>query len=337
MTKTIAIVSGKGGSGKTMVAATMGRVLATNHMPTTLIDGDIATGGLTFYLGLKLVRNTSVGLSDAIYYTNGKLNTEEIRIQTVGATNSPLTFIGIGNHKRLFEIKHDIDYQKTLNNIFKSLESFSEYAIIDCRGGIDESSLQICSMVDEILIVTETDTTAFQATQYLVEVLAKQGLAHKLRGFFLNKVFDDPTYLAREGTAYFKCQFLTAIPFDLRATRSFLTGELPSLETLFTNQICHGLHKLLPDTSFTIRDPLEFSDFRNIDLATKRAGLSRRLFSILLMYTMMAYLWINFRDLLNNWVTTLFFMVSSIIGLMAASDKIALAVTDSIFPKSKKN
>ncbi|WP_305418184.1 nucleotide-binding protein [Photobacterium leiognathi] len=64
--KTIAIVSGKGGSGKTMLTATIAKILDISGSSVLLIDADFGTAGLTYYLGLNEVNNISVGLANLI-------------------------------------------------------------------------------------------------------------------------------------------------------------------------------------------------------------------------------------------------------------------------------
>ena len=53
MGKTIAIVSGKGGTGKTMFAANLGATLSKLGKHTILIDMDTGLRNLDLYLGLE--------------------------------------------------------------------------------------------------------------------------------------------------------------------------------------------------------------------------------------------------------------------------------------------
>ena len=62
MGASIAIVSGKGGSGKTFIAAELASLIAA-RIPVTLMDADTGTGGLSYYLGLKYVRNITEGFT----------------------------------------------------------------------------------------------------------------------------------------------------------------------------------------------------------------------------------------------------------------------------------
>lgn len=278
--RSIAIVSGKGGSGKTMIAALMASIFSKNGIKTTLVDGDIGTGGLTYYLGLKKVENISLGLSNVLFSTTENELSRFIEskkwLQAVKGEDG-FTFVGIGDHRRLFREHQKIDFSDAMKDFFVGINNISNLIIVDCRGGIDPDSLDICRAVDEVVIVVETDTTSYQATQHLVDVLYENELAHKMKGFIINKAFDDPSSIARNGTASFRTQYLGAIPFDLGATRKFLVGEFPSIESTFGNQLWVSLKKAYSEQiKSPMRRPLEFSEFREITLTnvdSQRGGL----------------------------------------------------------------
>ena len=277
----IAIVSGKGGSGKTMIAALMARIFSKNGILTTLVDGDVGTGGLTYYLGLKKVENISLGLSNLLFLNSKNESDRFLKskkwLQKVKDEDG-FNFVGIGDHRRLFRDYQKIDFSEAMKSFFESYNNhLSELIIVDCRGGIDPDSLDICKAVDEVIIVVETDTTSYQATQHLVDVLYENEIAHKMKGFIVNKAFDDPSSIARNGTASFRTQYLGAIPFDLAATRKFLIGEFPSLESTFGNQLWLSLKKAYGERiNAPLRRPLEFSEFKEITLTnvdSQRGGL----------------------------------------------------------------
>lgn len=275
----IAIVSGKGGSGKTMVAATLAQLLDEQGR-VLLIDADLGTAGLSYYLGLNTVANISVGLTNVLDHTNS-MDVEECAQPMNGFECS--RFLAVGDHRSYFERSGSTDEMTTrVSSIIESKRHQDDIVIVDCRGGIDSDSLAVCRAVDTILIVAETDTTSFQATQHLVEVLTRHNLSQKLGGFIINKVFDDPSTIARAGTASFKCQYLGSIPFDLEATKRFLLGELPSRNGMFTTQVWHAAYKLLPEI---IRRPsvaqLSFEDFRSLSIRDNNSVLGGMILSLI--------------------------------------------------------
>jgi len=287
--KSIAIVSGKGGSGKTMIAALMSSIFSKNGIKTTLVDGDIATGGLTYYLGLKKVENISLGLSNILFAQSDNEVNEFIErkkwLQQIKGEEG-FSFVGVGDHRRLFKEHQKIDFSAAMKDFFIGIDNLSELIIVDCRGGIDPDSLDICKAVDEVIVVVETDTTSYQATQHLVDILYEENLAHKLKGFIINKAFDDPIAIARNGTASFRTQYLGAIPFDLAATRKFLIGEIPSHRSVFGVQLWASLRKAYGDRlSQPEGRPLNLNEFKEITLTnvdSARGGLLISSFIVML-------------------------------------------------------
>jgi MinD-like ATPase involved in chromosome partitioning or flagellar assembly len=278
--KSIAIVSGKGGSGKTMIAATLAKILDDEGKKVLLVDADFATGGLTYYMGLKTVRNISTGLTNFIKHEK-ELDKEFISGKTQKMFDFHSShFVGVGDHRRLYKYIDHQNLQQTIAQFLKLSSDICDVVLIDCRGGIDEESISVCSQVEKVLIVAETDTTSFQATQHLVDVLYDNDLSEKLSGFIINKVFDDPSAMARSGTAAFKTQYLASIPFDLDATRSFLIGEIPKLNTLFAKQVRFALSKAYPELiPFSEQRTLEHTDFRGLSVRDNDSLLGGMLLS----------------------------------------------------------
>jgi septum site-determining protein MinD len=261
----IAIMSGKGGSGKTMATAVMAEILPP---PVVIVDADTGTAGMTFYLGLDLLPNTREGLTTL---AQRSLRSEPIpnieRVLKPIPSQEGVRFLSIGDPRRLFRDMNEKRMTATIRQALEKLASLPGWTLVDCRGGIDRESLAVCRIVDEIILIVEPNTTSFQATQHVVDILARQDLDAKLRGFFINKVFDDPTITGREGTAAFGCQFLSAIPLDLAATRDFLVGAVPSKTTLFGTHIWDGLCKAYPHSVLPpLRPPWKSSEYREVNL-----------------------------------------------------------------------
>ena len=80
-----------------------------------------------------------------------------------------------------------------------------------------------------------------------MDTLSENKLAHKMRGFIINKALDDPTVVARNGTSVFGAQYLSSVPFDLEATRNFLVGEVPRRFSLFGIHVWQPLYRVYPE------------------------------------------------------------------------------------------
>jgi septum site-determining protein MinD len=261
--RSVAVVSGKGGSGKTMIVATFARILdQLSDSSVILVDTDIGTGGLSYYLGINYSQGIGHGVSEnllAMMETNSSLPL--LLPGTVRQLNgfSKTKFVSAGDLRKLQAAKTDKLFEEKITN-FLSLVRDQEKSIllIDCRGGVDHESLAVCDFVDDIIIIAETDPASFQATQTLANVLADAGAAEKIRGFIVNRVFDDPTVIVRQGVSAFKGQFLGAIPFDIEAIRDFHVGKLPSGTSTFTTHVWHALAQAYP---LNVRGPARVWSF----------------------------------------------------------------------------
>jgi len=247
----MAIVSGKGGSGKTIVSTVMAATVL-DASPVILMDADIGTAGLTYYLASDHVRNIRTGLSDVCTYSADQGPGARVPLSMVQRALQPvkgydrLWFYGIGDHRKLVRLQDRVDIGSLIAETIDHLSGLGAL-LVDCRGGIDEDSLAVCRVVDDIALVTEPDITAYQATRHLVDVLSDHDLAHKLRGFFLNKVFQNPSQIRARGTTEFGCQFLAAIPHDIEVMRSFFIGDIPAPSSSFSTHVREGCSRLYPE------------------------------------------------------------------------------------------
>ena len=263
-----------------MIAAVMTMVFR-NFSRVVLVDADTGTGGLSYYFGLKLVSNTAIGIADLVFEKDKKapLPLQSINWKQSGDSKFSAKFLGIGNHRRLYRAEERESLAINLRAIIERVkrETVGD-VVVDCRGGIDPESIAVCEAADDIILIVEPDTTSFQATQYVVDVLSDKNLAGKLRGFIINKVFDDPSTVANYGTSVFKCSCLAAVPFDLDATRDFLIGDIPRLDTQFGVQIWQALRKAYPEILLARPPgrPWTFQEFSQVSLTSpesSRGGL----------------------------------------------------------------
>jgi flagellar biosynthesis protein FlhG len=251
--KVLAIVSGKGGSGKPRLATAMGIELAESGHSVVLVDADLGTGGLTYYLGFSAFSGARTGVADIVMqesqspdvplsYPNDDAR-RNLDIRHAGS----LALLPVGDHRRALRLKgKSTGNMMNLQFTFEGLREHYDVVIVDCRGGADSQSLAVCELVDEILIVVETDAASIKASQHLTDTLSDRDLSSKVAGFILNKVMDDPRALANAGRSFFSTQFLAAVPFELETTRDFIRGFLPRPGSLFRKQVNLGLRSLFP-------------------------------------------------------------------------------------------
>lgn len=238
--QTYAIVSGKGGSGKTMVAVAIAQGLASTGAKVLIVDADLGTGGLTYYLTFDTFSHARVGISDALLkgVDKARLIGEAARStrkseEIIGLEN--IRLIPVGDQRRIQDVPAEI-FGGAARSIIENARSF-DVIVFDCRGGIDAQSLAVCALCEHIILIVETDATSIKASQHLTDVLAECGLKSKVSGFILNKAMDDPTSIARSANTFFGTNYLGAIPFDIDATRCYIQGKIPSQSSLFSRHV----------------------------------------------------------------------------------------------------
>jgi septum site-determining protein MinD len=273
--RSIAVVSGKGGSGKTIFAVAMAQTLSLSGYRVLMIDTDFGTGGLTYYLTFNAFTSARLGLSEFILGQPKAKGLVDIAsystTRSYGSENpfpnapDSVALIPIGDQRSVYDLPRERVYDVMTRLIDEAAKEF-DYIIADCRGGIDEQSTTVCEICDHILMIVETDATAIQASQHLVDVLSQRGLKDKLLGFVLNKVMDDPTTLAKAGNSFFRSHYLGAVPFDIDTTRAYIQGNLPRIGSLFSRHVMATVTRMFPDRIFLHVQTLSPNEFSTVSL-----------------------------------------------------------------------
>lgn len=264
--RTVAIISGKGGSGKTLIAAETARIFAETGGSVALVDADLGTGGLSYYLALNFSPSIGTGLVDLFFRDRSTENFSRDTLKPLQRELLGVQFLPVGSHRRL-DTSDGLDWEFELRGVFEGLLRDFESTIVDCRGGIDRESLAVCRLATDIIIVMETDITSLLAAQRVSECVKAAGQHHKLRGFILNKAFDNPSSLVHAATASLGCPFLGAIPFDIETTKRFTVGELPKESSLFSIHLSSALNRAFDFLPPPLGRAWRLSEFREVGIA----------------------------------------------------------------------
>jgi len=190
MSKVYTITSGKGGVGKTTIAANLGVSLSRMRKKTVVVDADLAMGGIATILGLG---ETSVTLHEVLA-GKGSIEKAIYSVQGVKILPSGPTIAGF--------LKAD---PKKLKGVVDKLTKTYEYVIIDSPPGLNKYSLIPLKSADEVLLVVTPDLPAVQATAKLQSVI--ETVDAKVRGVVVNRS-RKPSSFAR-----------------LRGAKEFMKGE----------------------------------------------------------------------------------------------------------------
>jgi len=171
MTRVIAVASGKGGTGKTVVTANLGVALAELGKDVTLIDIDLAMANLELVLGMEGMPTTlqdvlagEAKVEDAIYTGPGG-----VKVIPAG-----LSF------DRLKSADPDL-----VKDVVAHLMDKTEFILIDCPSGLSKITLVGLESAEELLLVVNPDISS--VTDALKTKIIAEKLKTKLTGIVVNR------------------------------------------------------------------------------------------------------------------------------------------------------
>lgn len=245
MSENIAIVSGKGGTGKSITAVNLGLAFQELGEKTIVIDGDRTSPDLALLLGLN--PNQEFNLQNVL--KNNENPFKAISIHDSGLMVMPCNFVA-GESK--------IDENK-FNRILKLLEG---RVIVDCPPGVYEDTLSILKLVDKILIVTNPEVPAVVDSLRLLEEIDKFNKKDKVEGVILNKV-EGKDYEVKEGDV----ESLFRLPVVSRIAREdSIKKNIPNQTSILTtdpySEVSIEYKKLASHLSKKPYKPPKFSRFK---------------------------------------------------------------------------
>ncbi len=178
-TKYIAIASGKGGVGKTILSISIGKCLSDSGKRVLIIDADFGLSNVHLMLGITPKKNLS-------HFFYGEASFED----TVVQVSDRFSFISSGSG--IYELAK-LSKDQVLN-LVRRLQELAEdnydYVIFDTPPGIHDDTIAVVSSADFPLIITTPEPTAVADAYALIKIVNKEG---QVDTFFLvvNKVESD--------------------------------------------------------------------------------------------------------------------------------------------------
>ena len=164
--KVLAVTSGKGGVGKTNIAANLAVCMAASGKKALLVDADFSLGNLDVLLGI----NSKYNISHMIY--GRKTLAEIIHIGPVGVE----VICGASGLEDLANI-NEFERHRLLKELSR-LGDWSDVIVIDTAAGLCRSTMSFCLAADHTLVVTTPEPTAMTDAYALIKVL----VGHKYHG-----------------------------------------------------------------------------------------------------------------------------------------------------------
>lgn len=146
--KTIAVVSGKGGVGKSNFSLNFSISLAKKGQKVLLFDLDIGMGNIEILMG----KSSSLSIAD---FLSGKASMEEVIFQ--GPHGVEYISGGTGLSQLVRMDRSSVEYfTSSLSEVLRKYD----YLIFDMGAGLNEETLSILLSVNEIFVITTTEPTS---------------------------------------------------------------------------------------------------------------------------------------------------------------------------------
>jgi septum site-determining protein MinD len=209
--RVIAVLSGKGGTGKTTITANLGIALAGLGKKVLLIDADIAMANLSLLLGMQ---SSPITLHDVL------LGESKIRDAIYDGPNG-VHFIPSGlsldTYKR-------VDSER-LSNIISQISDSYDIILLDSAAGIEKNVLSAISAAQESLLVTMPTSPAI--ADALKARLVAQRLGSNIIGVVINFVMNESGEIPKQKIlTMLEVPWIGSVPYDPEVRRSFMQDKV---------------------------------------------------------------------------------------------------------------
>jgi flagellar biosynthesis protein FlhG len=166
--KVLAVTSGKGGVGKTNIAANLSICLAASNKKVVVLDADLGLGNLDVLMNINSGYNVW-------HMMSGHKSLEEIictgpcgvEVICGGSGFEELANLSPFQRERLI---HELD----------ELQNSRDVIVIDTGAGINASVLGFCQAADHTVVVTTPEPTAMTDAYAMIKVLSGRGYAGRI-------------------------------------------------------------------------------------------------------------------------------------------------------------
>lgn len=163
LARVIAVTSGKGGVGKTNIAANLAICLAGLKERVLLLDADLSLANVDLVMNIRNRYNIS-------HVISGHKSMEDV-VQS-GPAGVRVICGGSGLDK-LAEISED--EQRRLLHLLSKLQQEADTIVVDTGAGISHSVVNFCLASDHVLAITTPEATAMADAYGMVKVLTRRG------------------------------------------------------------------------------------------------------------------------------------------------------------------
>jgi len=242
---TIAILSGKGGTGKSSIAASLTHFLAHCGFKTLIVDMDLFTHGISMFSLADTNMNKNQSIADLFTSNDSVENIKPILIPSdytqenlyilPSLPNTSADILNLNLDSKFNDVQNFADRFKDILSAVKDKYSF-DFIIIDTRGGVDLTSIGSALVAGAYIVVTETGKTSWEMGEKLIQTIketkTKVPSESTCMGFIINKNSLPSAKIEKFLQKKWDIPFLATIPFDNQVVQFFEQTKVAVSENL---------------------------------------------------------------------------------------------------------
>jgi flagellar biosynthesis protein FlhG len=183
-TMSIAIVSGKGGVGKTNISLNLGYALSQLGHPTLIMDADLGLANLDVLLGISPEYNIQDVITKDVVPKDVVVAINQQGLDLLPAASGIADLVDL-----------DEDVQSLLLTRLEPLFHAYDYLLLDLGAGINPTVLSFAAMSQERLVVLTPEPTSLTDSYALIKILATE---HGVKNFQVIVNMTDSLHEARQ-------------------------------------------------------------------------------------------------------------------------------------------
>lgn len=227
MSKELALLSGKGGSGKTTLALSIASMLADCNLKVLLVDCDLSTNGATYFYESKLSeKEDNIVSFYGIFIEKDDTRNIIIHINKNMDFMPSITKITKDNYKTYQYNASDLGQMEIID---KKLRAIYDVIIYDCQAGYTDILKLLLPYVDVNLVVMEADAISSAAIRSFY--LKIGDLMNKKKTYqIFNKATDEEYKIYSKisgGTIFTNIE---TVMFDWKIRKAFSIAQIPDME-----------------------------------------------------------------------------------------------------------
>lgn len=249
MCKSISLISGKGGSGKTTLALSMSSILSICGIKTLLIDCDLSTNGATYFYENKLSNNKGSynSFRDILFEKNNfSKKIKLIKVNTYFDFLPSISKLGSDSLAMYSYSKED----RLL--VLEELKQKYDVIIFDCQAGYTDVMKLVLPVSDVNLVVMEGDAISSASMRSLFLKIGDLMNSKKVYQVFNKASLEEYEIYSKVsgGTVFTNIE---TVRFDWKIRKAFSVSQIPDMENTsadFGKQIFNIVEIILPDEIF---------------------------------------------------------------------------------------